>query len=107
MIGATGIAGFIGFILGGLLDILFWAIIASAVMSWLLAFNVINERNNVVRMVWRLLDAVTRPVLWPLRKIIPALGGIDITPIIALLIIQGIQIYLLPPFIGFLAQFTG
>jgi YggT family protein len=103
----TGIAGFIWFVLSGLLNILMWAIIINAVMSWLLAFDVINYRNNVVRMVGRTLDAITAPVLWPLRKVIPPLGGLDVTPIIALLIIQGILNFLLPHFIIFIAQYTG
>ncbi|HEY1411847.1 MAG TPA: YggT family protein, partial [Rhodopila sp.] len=96
----TGPTGFIFFIVNALLDILTWAIIINAVASWLVAFNVVNPRNQVVNMILRGLDALTRPVLWPLRKIIPPLGGgIDITPIIALLIIQGFQMYLLPPII--------
>jgi YggT family protein len=92
----TGPTGFIFFILNALLVILTWAIIINAVASWLVAFNVVNPRNGAVNMILRSLDAVTRPVLWPLRKVIPPLGGLDITPIIALLIIQGVQIYLLP-----------
>ncbi len=107
MVFNTGIAGFVGFILNALLDLLFWALILNAVMSWLLAFNVINYNNAFVRGLGRLLDAVTRPILWPLRKVIPNLGGVDITPIIAVLIIRGVQFYLLPPFIVFIAQFTG
>ena len=101
------VAGFVYFILSGLLSILFWAIIINAVMSWLLAFDVINYRNNFVRSVGRALDAFTKPILWPLRKVIPPLGGLDLTPIIALLIIQGVQIYILPLIIVPLASVTG
>jgi YggT family protein len=95
----TGPTGFIFFIVTALLDILTWAIIINAVASWLVAFNVVNPRNRVVNMILRGLDAVTRPILWPLRKVIPSLGGLDVTPIIALLIIQGFEQYLLPPII--------
>jgi YggT family protein len=89
-------ASFILYILNGLLSALILAIIVSAVMSWLVAFDVINLRNPFVANVARFLDAVTRPILRPIQRLIPALGGIDISPIIALLVIQGAQIYLLP-----------
>ena len=62
-------------------------IIVSAVMSWLLAFNVINFHNEFVRSVYNGLNALTEPLLRPIRRILPNLGGIDISPIIALLII--------------------
>ena len=62
-------------------------IIVSAVMSWLLAFNVINFHNEFVRTVYNGLNALTEPLLRPIRRILPNLGGIDISPIIALLII--------------------
>lgn len=87
---------FLLFVVSGVLTLLIWAIIINAVMSWLVAFDVINLRNQFVYNVSRALDAVTRPVLAPFQRFIPPLGGVDITPIIALLVIQGAQIYLLP-----------
>lgn len=87
---------FLFFIISALLDLLVWAIIISAVLSWLVAFDVINLRNRFVYAVSRFLDAVTRPVLAPFQKIIPPLGGVDISPIIAILVIQGARLYLLP-----------
>lgn len=66
------------------LDIYFWIIIASVIVSWLLAFEVINARNPQARNLIGLLDKVTDPVYRPLRKYIPAIGGIDITPIIVI-----------------------
>jgi YggT family protein len=87
---------FLYFIVSQLLTILVWIIIANAVLSWLIAFDVINLRHPIARQVARFLDAVTRPVLAPFRRFIPPIGGMDITPIIAILIIQGVQIYLLP-----------
>lgn len=87
---------FLFFIIHGLLTALIYAIIVSAVMSWLVAFDVINLRNPLVANIARFLDAVTRPILRPVQRFIPALGGVDISPIIVLLIIQGAQIYLLP-----------
>ena len=87
---------FLIFIVRALLNLLLWAIIISAILSWLVAFNVINLRNPFVYNVVRFLDAVTRPVLRPFQKIIPPLGGVDISPIIVILIIQGALIYLIP-----------
>lgn len=87
---------FLYFIIDSLLNLLVWAMIISAVMSWLVAFDVINYRNRFVYNVARFLDAVTRPVLRPFQKIIPPLGGVDISPIIAILVIQGVRLYLLP-----------
>jgi YggT family protein len=68
-----------------------YLIIASAILSWLVAFNVINTRNDFVRAVWNFLDAVTQPVLRPIRNILPNLGGVDISPIILILLIIFIQ----------------
>ncbi|MFL4991375.1 MULTISPECIES: YggT family protein [Microvirga] len=68
-----------------------YLIVASAILSWLVAFNVVNTRNNFVRSIWNFLDAVTEPVLRPIRSILPNLGGVDISPIILILLIIFIQ----------------
>jgi YggT family protein len=90
------ILGFVFYILNAILGLLVFALIASAIISWLVAFDVINLRNQFVYNVARFLDAVTRPVLAPFQKIVPNLGGVDISPILAILVISGIQRYLLP-----------
>jgi YggT family protein len=87
---------FLIFIVRALLNALVWAIIVSAVMSWLIAFDVINLRNQLVYNVHRFLDAVTRPVLRPVQKVVPTLGGVDISPIIVIVVIQAALIYLIP-----------
>jgi YggT family protein len=87
---------FLFFIINALLGLLIWAIILSAILSWLVVFDVINLRNRIVYNIARFLDAVSRPVLRPFQRFIPPLGGVDITPILALLVIQGIRVYLLP-----------
>jgi YggT family protein len=87
---------FLEFIIGSLLELLKWAIILAAILSWLVAFDVINLRNRFVYSMSRFLDAVTRPVLAPVQRIIPPLGGVDISPIIVILLIQGVEMYLLP-----------
>jgi YggT family protein len=88
--------GFLEFIVGALLQLLTWAIIGNAILSWLIAFDVINLRHPFARQVAHFLDAVTAPVLAPFRRFVPPIGGVDVTPILALLVIQGVQIYLLP-----------
>lgn len=87
---------FVFFILNAILQLLIFAMIANAILSWLVAFDVINLRNAFVYNVTKFLDAVTRPILAPFQKIIPPLGGVDISPIIAILVISGIQRFLLP-----------
>jgi YggT family protein len=73
------------------LNLYVWLLIAAAVISWLVAFNVINTRNDFVRAVWDFLYRITEPALRPIRNLLPNLGGIDISPIILLLIIFFIQ----------------
>lgn len=68
-----------------------YVIIIVAIMSWLIAFNVINIYNDLVRSIWNGLNAVTEPLLRPIRNMLPSLGGIDISPIILLLLIILIQ----------------
>ena len=67
------------------IDIYTWIVIASAIMSWLVAFGVINVRNQFIRVVVDLLYRLTEPVLRPIRRFLPNLGGVDISPIILLL----------------------
>jgi YggT family protein len=69
------------------LNLYTWVLIASAIFSWLYAFNVINSSNRFVNSLGTFLYNVTEPVLRPLRRILPDLGGIDISPIVVLLII--------------------
>lgn len=87
---------FVFFVVRGLLNLLLIAIIVSAILSWLVAFNVVNLRNQLVYNVVRALDSVTRPVLRPFQRLIPPLGGVDISPILVILLIQGALIYLIP-----------
>lgn len=84
----------------GLLEVIKWVIIVSAILSWLVAFDVINLRNPRVRQIVGVLDRIIGPVLAPFRRIIPPFGGLDITPIIALIVIQAAQTYLVPWLFG-------
>jgi YggT family protein len=69
------------------LQIYIWLLIAAAVLSWLIAFNVVNTRNQVVAMIADFLFRITEPVLRPIRSMMPNLGGIDVSPVILILII--------------------
>ncbi len=91
---------FIFFIVGALIELLIWASIINAVLSWLVAFDVINLRNRFVYNVANFLDRVTAPVMRPVQRIVPSLGGVDISPIIVILILMGLQRYLLPALQG-------
>jgi len=79
-----------------LLEIYKWIVIAAVVASWLVAFNVINLHNNFVRAAVRLLDRLTEPVFRQVRRVIPPIGGLDISPIIVFLAIWFIQDYVVP-----------
>ncbi len=69
------------------LDIYIWLLIAAAVLSWLVAFNVVNSRNQFVAMVGDFLYRITEPVLRPIRSVLPGLGGIDVSPVVLILVI--------------------
>ncbi len=74
-----------------ILDLYTWLLIASAILSWLIAFNVVNTRNQFVSAVAEFLYRITEPVLAPIRNLLPSLGGLDISPIIVILLIMFIQ----------------
>ena len=80
--------GAIAWLVETIINLMIWFIIGSAILSWLFAFDVINHRNRFVNQLAGFLDAVTRPLLEPFRRIIPPLGGIDISPIVVLLLLN-------------------
>jgi YggT family protein len=77
-----------------LLTIVWWVIIIQAVMSWLIAFNVINTHNDFVRNVWQSLDRLTEPLYRPIRRIMPDFGALDLSPIVVLIGITILDIVL-------------
>ena len=77
-----------------ILDIFTWVIIGSAIMSWLVAFGVVNVRNQFIRIIVDMLYRLTEPVLRPIRRILPNLGGVDISPVVLLLALFFIRILL-------------
>lgn len=83
-------------LVGYLVQLYEWVVIASAVFSWLIAFNVVNPYNQFVRSFWQGLLAVTEPLLRPIRRLLPDLGGIDLSPVILLVCCWLIRLVLIP-----------
>jgi YggT family protein len=75
-----------------LITLYVYIIIAGAVMSWLIAFNVVNPYNQFVRSVWQGLNALTEPLLRPIRRFMPDLGGIDVSPVVLILACWFVQL---------------
>jgi len=67
------------------IDLYIWMVIIGAILSWLVAFNIINTSNQVVYLILDFLHRITEPALRPIRRILPNLGGIDISPIVLIL----------------------
>jgi YggT family protein len=84
---AAGLLTFIYFVLGALIIL----IIIQAILSWLVAFNVINTRSGIMRDFVLALDRMTQPVYRPIRKILPDFGGIDFSPLVVLLLLQALR----------------
>ena len=83
-------------ILQFLLTILRWAIIIQAVLSWLVAFNVVNLSNAFVRQVWEALNTMLEPLYRPIRRILPDFGALDLSPLVVLLLLIMVQSIILP-----------
>ena len=81
-------------ILDLLLRVLRWIIIIQAILSWLVAFNVINTYNDFVRQVLFALDKITAPIYRPIRRVMPDFGALDLSPLVALLLIIILQMIL-------------
>jgi YggT family protein len=83
--GSTELMQSLALLIDKIIDIYTWIVIASAIMSWLVAFGVVNTRNQFIRYVVDILYRLTEPLLRPLRRMLPNLGGVDISPVILLL----------------------
>ena len=81
-----------------IINIYFWVILATVILSWLVAFNVVNRSNPYVRQIGYALERLTEPLLKPIRRFLPDLGGIDISPIILLLGLQFFGMFLTSAF---------
>jgi len=95
------------YIIQTLLSLIVWVVVAYAVLSWLIAFQVVNLRNQFVYRASRFLDSVVTPLLAPFRRILPSFGGMDFSPIILFILIGGVQRYLIPPLFAWLHGLVG
>jgi YggT family protein len=74
-------------LIGTVITLYIWVLIATAILSWLTAFGIVNRHNQVVNGVGRFCYALTEPVLRPIRRIIPLIGGVDLSPLILILLL--------------------
>jgi YggT family protein len=79
-----------------LLDVVWWIIIVQAILSWLMAFNVINTSNDLVRNVWYALERITAPIYRPIRRVLPDFGGLDLSPLVVLLVLHILSAIIIP-----------
>jgi YggT family protein len=86
-------------LINSVIEIYIWLLIASAILSWLVAFNVINTRNRFVYMLGDFLYRITEPALRPIRRVLPNLGGIDISPVVLILLLVFLQNLLIEYFL--------
>jgi YggT family protein len=93
---------FLYLILHWLIQAVIWLIIAEVIASWLVAFDVINMRNRMANQVVRMLDMATRPILRPVRRIVPPMGGLDLSPFIVTLVLVAADQTLLPALFNWL-----
>ena len=98
----VAILQFLYFIIHTAIQIAVFVVIAYAVISWLVAFNVINTRNRAVYQITRAFEAMATPLLAPFQRFLPVPGGLDFSPIVFLILAEGIDRYLLPPFFNWL-----
>ena len=87
-----------------LLDLLIWVMIAQIIISWLLAFNILNMSNRFVNVVANALWQLTDPLLKPIRRFLPNVGGLDLSPIVLFLAIYFVRLVILYPFMRTVAS---
>lgn len=78
-------------LLNTVIELYIWVLIGSAILSWLVAFNVVNTRNRFVYMLGDFLTRITEPALRPIRRVIPSVGGIDLSPLVLILLLVFVQ----------------
>jgi len=92
----AAIIEFVFIILHYLIQAVIWSIIAYVIITWLVSFDVINMRNRMANQVVRFLERVNRPLLRPVSRIIPTLGGLDLSPMIVIIVLMAADQALLP-----------
>jgi YggT family protein len=90
-------------IIDEIITLYIYVVFAAVIASWLIAFGVVNVRNEAVRTILRVLDALTEPVFRLVRRVIPPISGLDLSPLVVLVILWAVQNYFFPILIGRLA----
>ncbi len=103
----NAILDFLRFLIDAALEVMIWIVIAYAILSWLIGFDVVNLRNRFVYSASRLLDSAARLLLRPIQRIIPPFGQMDLSPLIFIVLVVGVQRYLVPPLFGWLHLLAG
>lgn len=80
-------------LVNSVLSLYWWLIIGSAVFSWLYAFNIVNPNNQFISMIGKFLYDITEPLLRPIRRVVPSIGSVDISPIVLLLGIGFVRVF--------------
>ena len=70
-----------------IIEIFIWLLIAQAILSWLIAFNIVNTTNNLINLIGNFLYKVTEPLLRPIRRVLPDFGGVDVSPVILIILL--------------------
>ena len=78
-----------------ILDVIWWIVIAHVIMSWLINFNVLNRNQALVWQIWTGLERVLEPIYRPIRSILPAMGGLDLSPIVLIVLLYALRILLI------------
>ena len=85
---------FIDLVIKTVFGLYWWIVIAAIVLGWLMAFNVVNSYNPTVRSIWQALNTLTEPLLRPIRRVLPDLGAIDISPVVLLISCSLLEVFL-------------
>ena len=84
-------------------DLIFYLVLASVILSWLVAFNVINLQNDLVRAIYNGVNGLVEPLLAPIRRVLPSAGGIDFSPVVLLLIVMVLRTFIIADLLPMLA----
>jgi YggT family protein len=85
-----------------ILSVVYFIMIAHIIMSWLINFQVLNLQQPIVHQIWQGLNRMLEPIYGPIRRYLPDLGGIDLAPLVALIVVISLRAYILPSIFGFI-----
>jgi YggT family protein len=101
------ILNFTEFVIQALLSLVVWIVVVYVIVTWLVSFDIVNLRNRLVYRLSHLLEAMAVPLLRPFRRFLPSFGGLDFSPIILIILIEGLKMYIIPPLFAWLHGLVG